>query len=157
DAATRLVETARDHLGGLDVLVTNAGGPPAGGFTKVGDTEWERTFQLTLMSVVRLVRAALPLLRASGRGRIINIASTSVKQPIDDLVLSNALRAGVAGLAKTLSREVAGASITVNNILPGIILTDRQRELRSADATRRGISLEQAIEEAGRGVPVGRV
>ena len=109
------------------------------------------------MSVVRLVRTALPLLRASGQGRIINIASTSVKQPIDDLVLSNALRAGVAGLAKTLSREVASAGITVNNILPGIILTDRQRELRGADATRRGISFEQAIEEAGRGVPVGRV
>jgi 3-oxoacyl-[acyl-carrier protein] reductase len=156
-AATELVERAIARFGRLDVLVNNAGGPPPGGFTKVGDEDWERAFQLTLMSAVRLIRAALPLLQASGQGRVINLVSTSVKQPIDDLVLSNALRAAVVGLAKTLSRELAGSGVTVNNVLPGIILTDRQRELRGADAARRGISFEIAIEEVGRSIPAGRV
>ncbi len=157
DAGARLVNAARDRLGRLDILVNNAGGPTPGSFARVGDADWERAFQLTLMSVVRLTREALPLLRASGQGRIVNIVSTSVKQPIDDLVLSNALRAAVVGLAKTLSREVGHAGITVNNVLPGIILTDRQREIRGAQAAQRGISFEQAIAEAGQATPLGRI
>src|SRR5215469_9254659 len=110
-AATELVERAISRFGRLDVLVNNAGGPPPGGFTRVGDEDWERAFQLTLMSAVRLIREALPLLQESGQGRVINLISTSVKQPIDDLVLSNALRAAVVGLAKTLSRELAGSGV----------------------------------------------
>src|SRR5215472_12395741 len=157
DAATQLVQRASEKFGRLDVVVVNAGGPPPGGFAKVGDADWERAFQLTLMSAVHLVRQALPMLTASGQGRVINIVSTSVKQPIDDLILSNALRLAVIGFAKTLSREVAGSGITVNCVLPGIILTDRQRELRGADAARRGISFETAIEEVGRGIPAGRI
>lgn len=157
DAATHLVRQVRDRFGRLDVLVNNVGGPPPGSFASVGDDDWEKAFQITLMSVVRLVREALPLLKASGQGRIINLSSTSVKQPIDGLILSNALRAAVIGMAKTLSKEVGSSGITINNVLPGIILTDRQRELRGADAARRGISFEQSIEEAGRSVPLGRV
>jgi 3-oxoacyl-[acyl-carrier protein] reductase len=157
DAPTKLVGLARDRFGRLDVLVMNAGGPPPGGFARVGDADWERAFHLTLMSAVRLIREALPLLRASGQGRVINIQSTSVKQPIDDLILSNALRSAVIGMAKTLSREVGGAGVTVNNVLPGIILTDRQRELRGAEAARRGVAFEQVISEVGRGLPAGRV
>ncbi len=157
DAAAQLVGQVRDKFGRLDVLVNNAGGPPPGSFASVGDADWEKAFQITLMSVVRLVREALPLLQASGQGRIVNLVSTSVKQPIDGLILSNALRAAVIGMAKTLSKEIGGSGITINNVLPGIILTDRQRELRGADAARRGISFEQAIEEAGRGVPLGRI
>jgi 3-oxoacyl-[acyl-carrier protein] reductase len=157
DAATQLVGQARDKFGRLDVLVNNAGGPPPGSFASVSYADWEKAFQITLMSVVRLVRETLPLLQASGQGRIVNLVSTSVKQPIDGLILSNALRAAVVGMAKTLSKEVGGFGITVNNVLPGIILTDRQRELRGADAARRGISFEQAIEEAGRGLPLGRI
>ncbi|HET8907101.1 MAG TPA: SDR family oxidoreductase [Ktedonobacterales bacterium] len=157
DAATQLVGHVREKFGRLDVLVNNAGGPPPGSFSSVSDGDWEKTVQITLMSVVRLVREALPLLQASGQGRIVNLLSTSVKQPIDGLILSNALRAAVVGMAKTLSKEVGSSGITVNNVLPGIILTDRQRELRGADAARRGISFEQAIEEAGRGLPLGRV
>lgn len=157
DVAARVVGLARDTFGRLDVLVNNAGGPPPGGFARVGDAEWERAFHLTLMSVVHMVREALPLLRASGQGRIINIVSTSVKQPIDDLILSNSLRSAVVGLAKSLSRELAGSGVTVNNVLPGVILTDRQRELRGAEAARRGVSFEQAIAEAGRSIPAGRV
>lgn len=157
DAPTKLVSQAREHHGRLDVLVMNAGGPPPGGFSRMGDADWERAFQLTLMSAVRLTREALPLLKASGQGRVINIQSTSVKQPIDDLVLSNALRSAVIGMAKTLSREVGVSAVTVNNVLPGIILTDRQRELRGAEAARRGVPFEQVIEEVGRGLPAGRV
>jgi len=157
----RSVETAISQIareaGRLDVLVNNAGGPPPGSFASVGDADWEKAFHITLMSVVRLVREALPLLQASGQGRIVNLVSTSVKQPIDGLILSNALRAAVIGMAKTLSKEIGGMGITINNVLPGIILTDLQRELRGADAARRGISFEQAIEEAGRGVPLGRI
>jgi len=157
DAATRLVSATRDRLGRLDILVNNAGGPPPGSFARVGDADWERAFQLTLMSVVRLSREALALLRASGQGRIINIVSTSVRQPIDDLILSNALRAAVVGMAKTLSREVGHAGVTVNNVLPGIILTDRQRELRGGQAAQRGVSFDQVIAEAGQSVPLGRL
>lgn len=157
DAATRLVGAARERFGRLDILVNNAGGPPPGSFARVGDADWERAFQLTLMSMVRLTREALPLLRASGQGRVINIVSTSVRQPIDDLILSNALRSAVVGMAKTLSREVGRANITVNNVLPGIILTDRQREVRGAQAAQRGVSFEQAIAEAGQAVPLGRI
>jgi 3-oxoacyl-[acyl-carrier protein] reductase len=157
DSASQLVGQARDKFGRLDVLVNNAGGPPPGSFASVGDADWEKAFQITLMSVVRLVREALPLLQASGQGRIVNLVSTSVKQPIDGLILSNALRAAVIGMAKTLSKEIGGTGVTINNVLPGIILTDRQRELRGADAARRGISFERAIEEAGHGVPLGRI
>lgn len=157
DAATQLVGHVREKFGRLDVLVNNAGGPPPGSFSSVSDVDWEKTVQITLMSVVRLVREALPMLQASGQGRIVNLLSTSVKQPIDGLILSNALRAAVVGMAKTLSKEVGSSGITVNNVLPGIILTDRQRELRGTDAARRGISFEQAIEEAGRGLPLARV
>jgi 3-oxoacyl-[acyl-carrier protein] reductase len=157
DAASRLVGAARERFGRLDVVVNNAGGPPPGSFARVGDADWERAFQLTLMSVVRLTREALPLLRASGQGRVVNIVSTSVRQPIDDLILSNAMRSAVVGLAKTLSREVGRAGVTVNNVLPGIILTDRQREVRGAQAAQRGVSFEQAIAEAGQAVPLGRI
>ncbi len=156
-SAARLVGTVRERFGTLDILVNNAGGPPPGGFAQVGDADWERAFSLTLMSVVHMVREALPLLRASDQGRIVNLVSTSVRQPIDNLVLSNSLRAAVVALAKSLSREVGGSGITVNNVLPGIILTERQRELRGAEAARRGVSLETVLADAGRGVPLGRV
>jgi 3-oxoacyl-[acyl-carrier protein] reductase len=157
DAAGKLAERVRERFGRLDVLVNNAGGPPAGTFETLSDADWEHGFRLTLMSVVHLVREALPLLKQSDQGRIVNIVSTSVKQPIDNLMLSNSVRSAVVGLAKTLSREIARTGITVNNVLPGTILTDRQRELRGAEATRRGVSIEQMIGEAGRAIPAGRI
>jgi 3-oxoacyl-[acyl-carrier protein] reductase len=157
DAAGKLVAEVERRFGKLDVLVTNAGGPPPGGFERADDAAWNTAFQLTLMSAARLMRAALPLLRASGRGRIINLLSTSVKQPIDNLLLSNALRPAVVGLAKTLSGEVASDGITVNNVLPGVILTDRQRELKGAEAARRGVSVEQVIRDAAQVIPARRI
>jgi 3-oxoacyl-[acyl-carrier protein] reductase len=125
----RLVDQAVQALGGLDILVANAGGPPPGTFQTTSMEAWEPAFHLTLMSAVRLVKASLPALKESGQGRVVFITSISVRQPIPTLVLSNALRAAVTGLAKTLSREVAADGITVNCIAPDAILTDRLREL----------------------------
>src|SRR4051812_23149207 len=112
---TRLVHETQQRFGRIDILVTNAGGPPPGEFTRHDDQAWQKAFELNLLSVVRLVRAALPLLQESGRGRIINFSSTAVKQPIEGLILSNSIRTSVIGLAKTLSFELAPHKITVNN------------------------------------------
>jgi len=125
----RLIEAATATLGGLDILIVNAGGPPLGTFQDASLTAWEGAFQLTLMSAVRLVQAALPHLKRSDQARIVFIGSIVVRQPIGNLALSNALRAGVSGLAKTLSLELAGERITVNTVAAASILTDRIRHL----------------------------
>src|SRR6185436_19575411 len=114
---------------------------------------WEQAFNLTLMSTVRLIRAALPGMRAAGWGRIVNITSISVKQPIDNLLLSNAIRPGVIGLAKSLATQLANQGITINNVAPGNTLTDRQRVLAEARAQREGRSAEELIAEAGASIP----
>jgi 3-oxoacyl-[acyl-carrier protein] reductase len=156
--AERLVGTAVERFGGLDILVNNSGGPPLGHFADFADDAWQDAFDLLLLSVVRMVRAARPHLRASGRGRIINIESTSVKQPIPGLILSNSLRAGVAGLARTLADELAPDQITVNNVLPGSILTDRLRAGAAARAEQAGLPVDDLIRaEVGQRVPLGRV
>jgi 3-oxoacyl-[acyl-carrier protein] reductase len=156
--AETLVETAVERFGGLDILVNNSGGPPPGRFTDFGDADWQAAFDLLLLSVVRMVRAALPSLRASAHGRIVTVASTSVKQPIANLILSNSLRAGVAGLSKTLADEVAPDGITVNLVCPGSILTDRLRGGYRERAEAAGVDLDKLVaSEAGRAVPLGRV
>lgn len=129
-----LVEQARTALGGLDILVVNAGGPPPGTFQSTPLENWEAAFHLTLMSAVRLVKAAVSDLKQSSQGRIIFITSITVRQPIANLILSNSVRAGVAGLAKTLSRELAPDGVTVNCLGPDGILTDRIRELKLSAA-----------------------
>lgn len=154
---TRFIDTARAELGDPLILVTNAGGPPSGFFDQFGDADWERAFNLTLLSTVRLIRAALPGMRSAGWGRIVNITSVSVKQPIDELLLSNAIRPGVIGLAKTLANQLAKEGITVNNVAPGYTLTDRQRELGQARAAREGISFEDVIAASGANNPTGRI
>jgi 3-oxoacyl-[acyl-carrier protein] reductase len=133
-----LVNMAIDRLGGMDILVANAGGPPPGTFQSTSLEAWEASFQLTLMSAVRLVKAALPHLQRSDQGRIVFITSISIRQPIPNLVLSNSIRAGVTGLAKTLSRELAPDSITVNCLAPDGILTDRIRELGATPSSPMG-------------------
>ncbi|MGA7732635.1 MAG: SDR family oxidoreductase [Chloroflexia bacterium] len=145
-----------ERLGGLDILVTNAGGPPAGEFTRHDDAAWQKAFELNLLSTVRMVRLALPHLQKSGRGRIINMTSTSVKQPVEGLVLSNSIRSAVIGLAKTLSVELAPHGITVNNIAPGRFDTDRVRQLDAGRARTLGISEDEARELAIRQIPLGR-
>ena len=132
-APAALVAEATARLGGLDILVVNAGGPPRGTFETTPLESWPAAFDLTLMSAVGLVHAALPHLERSDQGRIVFITSITVRQPIPSLVLSNSLRAAVTGLAKTLSLELAPKRITVNCLAPDAILTDRIRELGGGD------------------------
>jgi 3-oxoacyl-[acyl-carrier protein] reductase len=156
--AERLVSAAVDRFGGLDILITNSGGPPGGTFGDFTDADWQHAFDLLLLSVVRMIRAGLPHLRASGNARVVNVASSSVKEPIPGLILSNSLRAGVAGLAKTLAGELACDQITVNTVLPGRILTDRLRGPFIGPAQEAGVEVDElARAEVAREVPLGRV
>jgi len=155
DGPRRLVESAQ-QLGGADILVTNTGGPRPGSFDDLSDDEWSRAVDLILLSAVRLIREAVPAMRRRGGGRIINITSISVKQPIPDLMLSNSLRAAVVGMAKTLAGELAPHGILVNNVCPGRIATDRLLELDRARARRTGLSLEQVRQQGQTVIPLGR-
>jgi 3-oxoacyl-[acyl-carrier protein] reductase len=148
-----LVKAAVAKLGGLDILVVNAGGPPPGTFQTTPLESWDLAYQLTLMSAVRLVNASLPHLKRSGQGRIVFITSISVRQPIPNITLSNSLRAAVTGLAKTLSRELAPDAITVNCLAPGTILTDRIRQL----AASSGGNPEDQLKKMAAEVPMGRI
>jgi 3-oxoacyl-[acyl-carrier protein] reductase len=125
----KLFAKAEMVLGSPDILIVNAGGPPRGRAESLEDEDWDKAYDLTLMSAVRLTKAALPYMKAQSWGRIVNITSLSVKQPIANLVLSNSLRAAVTGFAKTLSSEIAAYGITVNNVAPGYTDTERLNEL----------------------------
>ena len=148
-----LVNAAVDVLGGLDVLVANAGGPPPGTFQSTSLAAWEAGFELTLMSAVRLVKASLPFLKQSDQGRIVFITSISVRQPIPHIVISNALRSGVTGLAKTLARELAADRITVNCLAPDAILTDRLKDIARA----QGVDPEEAMRRSAEAAPMKRM
>ena len=147
-----LVTAALAKLGGLDILVVNAGGPPPGTFQTTPLESWDVAFELTLMSAVRLVHASLPYLKRSGQGRIVFITSISVRQPIPNIALSNSLRAAVTGLAKTLSRELAPDAITVNCLAPDKILTDRIRQIAAAS----GLNVEEHLKRMAAESPMGR-
>lgn len=151
-----LAETTR-VFGGLDVLVTNTGGPPSGPFMSIDERAWLSAIDSLLLSVVRLCRGAIPLMRARGGGRIIHVTSISVKQPIAGLVLSNALRSAVTSLAKTLAVELAPDNILVNCVAPGYTRTDRVVELSAATAAREGITPEQADRRVVDQIPLGRM
>lgn len=144
------------RFGGIDGLVVNAGGPPAGNFDDFDDAQWQAAFELTLMSNVRMIRAALPHLRARGGGSILAVTSSSVKEPIDILLLSNVMRSGVVSLVKSLSRQLAPEQIRVNNLVPGRILTDRVRSLDEIGAKNSGrsVAAQQAAQE--KQIPWGR-
>lgn len=145
--------------GRLDALFVNAGGPPAGKFEDFDDSAWQRAFELNLLSSVRLVRAALPFMKATGGGAIVQLMSFVVKEPglwVGNLILSNAIRAGAVGLAKTLARELAPFAIRVNTVLPGRIDTERSRGLDAGRAQREGRSREELHAEQARQVPLGR-
>lgn len=152
----RLVQTAVEQAGGVDILVTNTGGPPVGTFSELDDAAWQGAFESLLLGAVRLIREAAPHMEARGGGRVINVTSITVKQPIAGLMLSNALRAAVVGMAKTLSTELAPAGILINNVCPGRIATDRLNQLDAARAERSGASLEQVRMEAQQSIPLGR-
>lgn len=153
----QFVAATVDAFGRLDIVVNNAGGPPPGPFEAHDEAAWQQALSQNFLSVVRTVREALPHLRAAGGGRIINITSVAVKEPIPGLVLSNAARLGVVGLAKTLSRELGPDGITVNNICPGLTLTDRMRELYGGRAEAAGRSLEELLAEEAQRIPLGRL
>jgi 3-oxoacyl-[acyl-carrier protein] reductase len=153
----RVVADAIAALGGLDCLVTNAGGPPTAPFEKAGDGDWDIAYQLNLMSAVRLIREALPALKASGRGRIVNLTGYGVKEPMTDLVVSDSVRAGVTVLAKTIASDLAPYGITVNNIAPGPIMTDRLTEILSARAKSLGITTDEQFKRFSETIPVRRM
>jgi 3-oxoacyl-[acyl-carrier protein] reductase len=145
--ARRFVDEAASHFGRVDILVTNAGGPPSGEFLDLDEEAWRKGVDLTLMSAVNLCYAAVPHMRRVGGGRIIAITSVSVKQPLRNLTLSNSIRAAVVGLTKTLSIELAPHNILVNSVLPGWTRTQRVDELMAARTTKQGLTREQV--EAG--------
>lgn len=155
--AERLVGTAVSAYGGLEILVHNAGGPPAGGFSAVNEAQWKQAFDQNMMSFVRIVNAVVPAMKKAGYGRVLSIASSSIKQPIPNLVLSNAFRAGVWGIAKTLSQELGPQGILVNLIAPGRISTERIAELDQANATRTGKAIEDVRKASVASIPLGRL
>ena len=157
DDIREAIRTAAEAGNGLDVVVTNAGGPRGGGFEDLAEADWQRGFEQTLLSTIRMIREALPYLRRAGGGRIVNIASTSVKQPIPGLLLSNVFRAGVQSLTKTLAAELAKDGILINSVAPGRIMTDRITELDGKRAAQQGRTIEAIQAEAAEQIPLGRM
>ncbi len=153
----RVVRAADDAYGRLDVLVANAGGPPPGTFLTTPDEAWAAGFELTQLSVVRAIRAAVPVMDAQGSGRIVIIGSSSVRAPIRDLVISNVYRPGLNGLVKSLAVEFAPLGITINIVSPGKIGTDRLVNMESRVAEREGISAEEVRRRTVARIPTGRL
>jgi 3-oxoacyl-[acyl-carrier protein] reductase len=152
-----MVAGVAKRFGRIDILVTNAGGPPVGSFLELDDAAWQRGVDLTLLSTIRCIREVLPHMRKRAWGRIIAITSLTVRQPIDDLIISSTVRPGILGLAKILGNQFGREGILVNCVAPGFILTSRQRELSEARAKKGGATLEGYLEELGKNIPVGRL
>ena len=154
---TRVVEATLERFGRLDVLVANTGGPPAGSHDTLTLEDWDAATALLLRSTVELTAAALPGMKERGWGRVLVVTSVAVKQPVDNLILSNSLRAAVTGYAKTLSREVAMQGITVNTILPGYTATERVTDLNRANAEREGVEPEEIQARLEASIAMGRL
>ncbi len=150
------VQTLIAQVGKIDVLVTNAGGPKSGMFQTIDDHDWQNTFDLTFMSAVRLIRAVLPMMQQQRWGRIICMTSTSVKQPLENLITSNAMRAAVANLAKSLANEVGKDGVTVNVVAPGMFETERLQQLLQARADQSGYMLAEEKDKLQRTIPTQR-
>lgn len=157
DTAELLVQRVIESFGSLDILITNAGGPPAGPFESFNDTAWQYALDTTLMSHVRLIRAALPYLRQSQFPAVLTVTSYSVKQPIPNLVLSNSIRAAVAGLTKSLALELGHSGIRFNSILPAWTETERVIELMQNRAAGSGNTVDQEISKQALESPLGRL
>lgn len=151
----QLVKRTNEIFDGIHILVTNAGGPPAGSFEQLTDDEWQASFELNLLSYVRLIRESLPYLKKQG-GKILNIASSSIKEPIPGLILSNTFRTGIVGLAKTLASELAPYNILINTIAPGRIATDRVQHLDQINADKLGVTRETIEEKVKASIPLNR-
>jgi 3-oxoacyl-[acyl-carrier protein] reductase len=157
DAAQRLVDFTVEQFGGIDIVITNAGGPPGGTFDSTPLNAWEQSVELTLMSAVRLIKTALPHLRQSDSGSILTITSVSVKEPIAGLLLSNAIRPAVVGLTKTLSQELAASGIRANSILPGWTRTGRVDELMAYRAEANATTAEVERGKIAGNIPMNRM
>lgn len=155
--AVRLVNRTLDEFGRIDVLVTNSGGPPAGDFESLSAEAWEQATRLVLSSVLELTRLALPGMKERRWGRILNVTSIAVKQPVENLMLSNSLRAAVTGFARTLANEVAPFGITVNNLLPGYTRTERVVELAQTISAREGASEKEVYARWEKEIPMRRL
>ena len=153
----RVVEQTVSQFGALHILVPNSGGPPAGTFETLDEAKWQSALDSTLFGTTRLIQAALPHMKAAGWGRIVVITSTSARQPIPGLLLSNTIRAGIHGLCKTLSQEFAPYGITVNTVAPGSYDTDRLKHLHERNAQVAGISFAEARKAAEQKIPLGRL
>jgi 3-oxoacyl-[acyl-carrier protein] reductase len=153
----RVVKDGLGHFGKIDILFTNIGGPPAGPFESLSRETWETAAQSLLTSVVELTRLVLPGMKERRWGRILNVTSIAAKQPVENLILSNSLRAAVTGFAKTLADEVAEFNITVNNILPGFTLTERVEQLAKTISDREGITVNQAKNRWESQIPMRRL
>jgi len=154
---TRLVVAVRAELGAPQILVNNTGGPPPGRFDDIDDEQWEASFRLTALSTIRTVREVSPLMKSAGFGRIINIQSRSVREPIDGLLTSSVIRPGVIGLAKSLSQELGPHGVTVNTVLPGFIRTERLHALARDRAEREGTTPQAVLEAWGQENPMKRI
>jgi 3-oxoacyl-[acyl-carrier protein] reductase len=153
----KFVAAAIGEYGTVHVLVNNAGGPPTGQILSLPEEQWEKGVQLTLMSVIRLIREVLPFMEQQQWGRIISIVSIAAKQPINELLISSTLRPGILGLSKVLSNQYANKNITVNTICPGLILTKRQEELSASRAADRKMTMEEYLAESAKAIPAGRL
>ncbi len=145
-----------EGLGEADILVTNCGGPPAARFLDLSESQWQAGVEGTLMNVVRLCRLVLPGMRARRWGRIVHLTSFVAKQPMELLTISSTLRAGLSALTRTMSNEFARDGILVNAVLPGYVMTDRQREVNTMRAREEGLPFEEYVQRAVRAIAIGR-
>lgn len=151
----RWVSEGSEALGKIDALLVNAGGPPPGSFFDFSDEDWEEAFELTLLSAIRLIRESLDHFNPEG-GAILTITSSSIKEPIENLILSNVMRSGVVSLVKSLSRELAPRKIRINNIIPGFFHTDRLKQLDRSSAETEDLPVEVVQERRMRSIPLRR-
>lgn len=157
DDVRRWQEETFDRFGGVDLLFTNTGGPPAGVFNQFGDDAWQEAFDLLVMGVIRMVRGVVPSMQERGGGAIVMSTSSSVKEPIPNLTLSTVMRASVSALAKSLANELATDGIRVNQLVPGRILTDRIQQLDEANANRTGLAIDEIRKRSEAAIPMGRL
>ena len=156
DDIARWHQATVGQFGGVDLLFTNGGGPPAGRVLDFSDNAWQSAFESLVLSVVRQVRLVVPSMQARGGGAILMSTSSAVKEPIPNIALSNVLRAAVAALAKTLALELAGERIRVNQLIPGRIDTDRVREIDAINAGKTGITPDEQRRRSASAIPLGR-
>jgi 3-oxoacyl-[acyl-carrier protein] reductase len=155
--ATGFVDAVAKHFGALDVLVTNAGGPPPGGFAQAGFDELERAFHLTMESTIAMIQAAVPRMQSRNWGRIINILSITVKQPETNLLMSNTMRAGLVGYTKSVSLELAKDNVLINNVAPGYTRTERLNELAENLAGKEKMSVDEVYARWESKIPMARL